>query len=934
MRKSFRNVTACMLALLALVCVMLTRPTSALAEDSSSSYPTVRVGISEYSEYAYYDANGNPTGADVEYAYKIAEYANLNIQVVLIPDAESYFQALDDGTVDMLFDVDKTPEREQKYLFADYETGKSTNSVFVRKDDDRFTYGDIDQLKDKVFGVEKDSNVTDLFIAWCQGYGFTPTTREYSSADAIDLALDQGEIDAGVIGDRSVSGYRTIEQFSPTPYYSIFRSDETGLKEKVDSAMSRILSEDPLFGEELVKKYQTPSDATDVSLSAAEKAYVAEHPTIKVAVIAGDAPYYSTDSDGSDQGILVDYYESLSEMTGLSFEFVAYDSQDKASSAVLSGSADVLGMYSDGLVNAHAAGFRLTNSYSTVSAVEVTRAGTSASQVKTVAAKKRSIGEITSAMGSENVSVVGYNTAKESFEALQRGDVDAMVCGMPTGTWLVNQANSTGYDIVPLSDMSFEICGAVAYQNDTLCSIIDKAEAAQEGSFDDFVAGNTLRKSDWRTFISSIPPFWIALIGIILTALVVALIAAVVMLIRRQREAAAVAQAKAENQRKEAQLAAEEEANDERNQFFSNISHDMRTPLNAIIGFSTLAQKNETNPEVKGYLSKIQTSGNVLLNLIDDTLTVSKMNSGKLKLNEQPVALAKIMDSIEVPIQEFAAQHGVEFIVDMQARERMVVADQLNVDKIFLNLLTNAVKYTPRGGHVHFIVSDDPVGGEDPDLTFIVADDGVGIADDFLPHIYEPFVQENKIGTSSGTGLGLSIVDQLVGLMKGTIEVESEQGKGTTFTVRLHLDETDEQDPGAEESQADGVSLSGKKVLLCEDNAMNAEIARALLSGEGMEVVSAGNGRVGLRIFSTSGIHEFDAVLMDVRMPVMDGLEATRQIRALDRADAATVPIIAMTADAFADDVQRCMKAGMNAHVSKPIDPARLKAALAAQICK
>ena len=258
------------------------------------------------------------------------------------------------------------------------------------------------------------------------------------------------------------------------------------------------------------------------------------------------------------------------------------------------------------------------------------------------------------------------------------------------------------------------------------------------------------------------------------------------------------------------------------------------------------------------------------------------------------------------------------------------MADRLNLQKIFLNLLSNAVKYTPAGGHVHMLLRNEPEDSPSPDSLLVISDDGIGISEEYLPHIYEPFSQEQRHGTGpTGTGLGLSIVKRLVDLMGGTIDVKSVRDQGTTFTVRLHFAEADEAAAAENTGISSDVDLSGKKILVCEDNELNQEIARTLLEAKGASAAIAANGREGLEAFSNSEPGEYAAVLMDIRMPVMDGYEAAQAIRALDRPDAKSVPIVAMTADAFADDVRKCLESGMNAHVAKPIAPEKLYAAIA-----
>jgi signal transduction histidine kinase len=375
-----------------------------------------------------------------------------------------------------------------------------------------------------------------------------------------------------------------------------------------------------------------------------------------------------------------------------------------------------------------------------------------------------------------------------------------------------------------------------------------------------------------------------------------------------------------------------------KDRFFSDISHDMRTPLNAIIGFSGLARRPGTPEEKKDdYLDKISASGQLLLELISDTLTISQAGSGKLRLNRKPMDSRQVMEELVIPIRAAAEKKNIEFRYENTEPRRAVLADELSIKKIVLNLLSNAVKYTPEGGRVEFLVSREAAEGRCPDTVIVVRDNGIGMSESFLPHIYEPFAQENRMGgDGGGTGLGLPIVKHLVDLMGGTITVRSQPGAGTEFVVRLPLEETAPLAEECGEAAAPGGpdTLSGKKILLCEDNALNREIACTLLAAKGVTVVSAEDGQSGTAMFSQSEPGSFDAILMDIRMPVMNGYEATEAIRALDRPDAGTVPIIAMTADAYDDDVRRCLSAGMNAHIAKPIDPEELYGKLAAAISR
>src|SRR5574344_779609 len=331
---------------------------------------TIRIGISEYPSYAYKNADGGYDGIDVEYAYTIAQYANISIKITLIPDAETYFKSVDDGRVDILFDAIKTKQREKKYLYSEYETGSTPLAVYVRNDDDRFDYGNISQLSSLVFGSEKDSYVTSIFITYCKEHGFTPKVIEYADSSKVNNALDSKKIDAGVYGTDVVEGYRTILTFETTPYYIICRKSDIALKNRIDEAMSKLLSENPLYKNELIEKYSSRNYVMD-ALTESEKNYIQNKKNITIAVIKDDSPYFSIEGK-LYKGVFPDYYKEIESLTTLHFVFSVYNNQEEAIDAIKNGTADLLALYSDGYISAYESGLRLTNPYTTVSAMLMT----------------------------------------------------------------------------------------------------------------------------------------------------------------------------------------------------------------------------------------------------------------------------------------------------------------------------------------------------------------------------------------------------------------------------------------------------------------------------------------------------------------------------------------------------------------------------------
>jgi len=383
----------------------------------------------------------------------------------------------------------------------------------------------------------------------------------------------------------------------------------------------------------------------------------------------------------------------------------------------------------------------------------------------------------------------------------------------------------------------------------------------------------------------------------------------------------------------EQQLRAQaDHANQMKSSFLSSVSHDMRTPLNAVLGYTSLALATEDPVKRQDYLEKISKSGSILKQLINDTLDLSRIESGKMTLKPEAVRLDDIIQKVTMTVRPGMDAKAIRFVLKEDPAVRaLVFTDELRMQEIILNILSNAVKFTPAGGTIRFAAETAAETDHEIRERFIIEDSGIGMSPEFLERIYEPFAQERTEETAGieGSGLGLTIVKRIIDMMHGTIQVRSAPGQGTCFTIELPLPRAAET--GAEtavHSSASRGSLRGMNILVFEDNAFNAEIAKTLLEQQGAHAELAGNGQEGVNLLAASPAYRFDAILMDIRMPVMDGCEAARAIRAMNRPDAASIPIIAMSADAYEEDVRRSLAAGMNAHLAKPIDPEQLASLL------
>ena len=393
-----------------------------------------------------------------------------------------------------------------------------------------------------------------------------------------------------------------------------------------------------------------------------------------------------------------------------------------------------------------------------------------------------------------------------------------------------------------------------------------------------------------------------------------------------QTDVTAQQQAEQQNKEKLEQAARKAEtANAAKTDFLSRMSHDIRTPLNGIIGMTALARQETDAGVIQGYLSKIDESGHFLLGLVNDILDMTKVESGKMELHPEPYSYAEFERYLQAVVKPLCDEHHVSLTIDNPITRYVVSVDKTRLAQIFFNLLSNAAKFTPAGGHVVFRIGNHKVEADAIEADFVVSDDGIGMSREFQRRMFEPFEQASTSSNAyrTGSGLGLAIVKSLVTLMGGTVSCQSAPGAGTTFTVHLRLplaaaDGAAGGRPGAK------VSLQGLRVLVVEDNAINGEIEVRLLQKQGVVCELVTNGRQAVDRVASKSAGYYDAILMDVRMPQMDGLQATRAIRALDRPDVARIPIVALTANAFDDDIEACRQAGMDSHLAKPVDPQQL----------
>ena len=517
------------------------------------------------------------------------------------------------------------------------------------------------------------------------------------------------------------------------------------------------------------------------------------------------------------------------------------------------------------------------------------------------------------------------STRQEMMEAVRKGKADAAFVYYYMAQAFVN-SDTTGtlaYTLLEQPTYTYRMVIS-STENHALAGILTKAMYAMPKNLvEDLAARYTTYKATDLTFadwirLHPVVTVWVLLIfGWLLT-----IMAVIAMRLSARKKAQKVAQETAEEMAELAEHA--QAANKAKTAFLSHMSHDMRTPMNAIMGFTGIAMKNNPSDEVKNCLEKIDESSEYLLSLINDVLDLTRVESGKVKYNPLPADLKSITDSALDITKGFLTNRDISFKIQREeAKIPNVLVDPVRLRDVLVNILSNAVKFTPDGGTIIFEARCQEKGGDGYiNMHYRISDTGIGMSEEFTKEVFEEFVQEDADVRTQyhGAGLGMAIVKKYVDMMGGTISVQSKKHEGTTFTVDIPLEITDKECNKSDTGFSEKVNLTGVKVLLAEDNELNAEIATVQLEEFGMNVERAVDGKNAVEIFRNHPEGTFDVILMDIMMPEMNGYEAAKAIRAMnDRPDGKNIPIIAMTANSFAEDVQASLDAGMNAHLSKPI---------------
>ena len=913
-----------------LVFIMLAFHLSALARTSEKR--VLRVAFPQVVCMSWTAEDGSHHGMLVDYLNEIAKYTGWEYEYI-DTNRQTVLNEFIAGQYELMGGNYYIPGLEEYYAYPDYNMGYSRSLLLARSDDRTIHSYNLESMNGKTIGVYENAkeNIRRLkeFLAI---NGLDCKFQYYSLKDmqkndeGLYFYLMNGEIDlllSGIIYNHD--SVRVIATYNSQPYYIVTNPSNKEVLDGLNMALERILDANPNFAAE---RYAAnfPARLVNVQFSDWDLEYVKKRKTITVAVPENWYPFYCKETSQKNHvGIMVDVLDKIKDFTGLDFSYVYAKNYSDAVHLVQRGKADILGFFLGDENDAAQLGLALSASYVSANNIIVRNKACSYPAPGLVGALVESQ-RFPSGISAEKIR--SYPGIKEALAAVNSGEVDFIYGLSSKMEQDILRYHFTNLAPVTLVNDQSAISFALPTPVDPdLLTVLNKAINNLSESERTVIRNRNLEsigvnEFSLTDFIYANPLQFMFIVMFVLSVLFTALLLAI-----GARMKATVIQGN---------LKRAEAANLAKSEFLSRMSHEIRTPMNGIVGMSTIAMQNIDNTDkIKDCLEKVIMSSKHLLALINDVLDMSKIESGKVELRHESFNFRAFLQDFENLYGEQAKSKGISYETILASDlEVQIIGDSLRLNQVLSNLLSNALKFTPAKGMIKLRVSKTGEDQENVYLRFEVIDTGCGIAEENYDKIFESFEQENVDVTYKygGTGLGLSIVKRFTGLMGGGIHVTSVQGSGSTFTVDLPFGKIKESGKPTRFSDINGrndlakdcyavdYDFKGKRILLVEDNELNREIAEELIGVTGASVESAEDGVQAVEMFKESAEGYYDLILMDVQMPHMDGYEATRCIRALGRSDAQKVPIFAMTANAFAEDVQKSREAGMNAHISKPLN--------------
>lgn len=895
---------------------------------SAQSAETVKVG--------YYFSNNFQEGMDdrapksgysYEYLQKLASYTGWKYEYVY-GEWDELFERLKDGEIDLMAGVAYSEDRVDQIGYPDSEMLNETFYIYKDTDDSSMQCGNIASYSGKKIGTLKgDQRMTAALEQWKARHRADIEIEYYSDFTECARVFNEQQIDGFVSADNVVSSYSGItpvEKIGKQLFYLCTAKEREDLLSELNMAMSIMNERDAVEVDELRNKYYTETTVS-VFLSQQEQQWMKEHAQITVGYLADYLPYCDKAEDGSATGlvsdIVPDLFDALSGDYDPEIIYRCFDDQQEMLDCLKNGEVDFVMPVSDGKWYAEQEEFVQSSAVVAFPIALVYREPYDNEVTSRIAVNQNNLRQYWYTLANyPDAEIVMYDGIEACIDAVNSGEADSTLLSALRVSQLLNGEKKL--NIITLSD-SEKLCFGVAAGNKALLQILNHGLSILGESYG---LNHTYRYLDTvvtYTLTDVIQDHVWLFIGL----LTVLLILIVTYFIHREQEQKKAAQHELKQKELlEKALCAAKQASVAKKVFLQNMSHDIRTPMNAVLGFTNLAiQAGGDTEKTQDYLSKIKISGNHLLGIVNEVLEISRIESGQTKLDESVWSIADIVKETDIIIRDQALAKKQEFSIDIwQVQDMYIYCDKLRVKEILVNLLGNAVKYTQTGGSISLRIIQKPCEKENfGNYEIHVKDNGCGMSEEFLQKIFEPFERQanSTISGIQGTGLGMTIIKGFVDAMGGTIDIKSEENKGTEIIVRLcqRIAEAPEKSEEQKTISCSPELFAGKRVLLVEDNSMNREIATAILEEAGFKVDTAENGAIAVEKVTYYPEGFYDVILMDIQMPVMDVYTATRKIRSLENKAIAKIPIIAVSANAFDEDRQTSLEAGMNGHLAKPI---------------
>ena len=903
----------------------------------------IRIGSFE-DTFDYVDQNGVRRGYGYELMQALAGYTGWEFEYVKC-DWSNCFDKLENGEIDIMGDISYTDERAQKMLFSDEPMGEEKYILYADLSNMDIGTSDFKFMDGKRIGVLMDTEPEIMLTEWENKNGIHTEHVNVNNDDDVEKKLANHEIDGFVSLEESIwseQGISSVTTIGKSGIYFAINKERSDIKTELDWAMRQLEQDSPFFKADLYKKYFT-LDYNQI-LTGEEKSWLEEHGSIRIGFLSNDPAIFSMDEEtGKLTGTLAEYVSYAKDCLGnqtLKFDMQTYDDYNEMIQALQDREIDMIFYASRNPDFAEEKGYALTNTAWTYSLMAVTdEKNFDENEVYTVAVpKEKDTLKQHIAFSYPQWKLVDCDSLEDAADMVIHEKADCFLMG---ASQAMTYDNSQNFKSVPLTK-TMEACFAVKSGEGILLSIVNKTlktmpsdmltsalaiydSTAEKVTFSDFAKDNLLS--------------FFAVAGL----LALTIISIILVFLRKARKAEAVAKLAANDTQKlndklEIALKKAEDASLAKTNFLNNMSHDIRTPMNAILGYAQLMEnelKEKELPVTLEHLEKLQQSGNLLLSIINNVLDMARIESGRMELDENYCRIEDVWKTLFAVFDEKARKKNIALHYTINVEHEHILTDTTKVKEILVNILSNAIKYTPVGGSVMVDMDELPCDESEYMIVRIrVSDTGIGMSADYQTKIFEAFTREQNTTKSkiAGSGLGMSIVKKYVELLGGTITVESELGKGSTFTVTLRhriADESYYVKKHIEDLETGSEILKGRKILLAEDNDLNAEIAEAILEHAGLKIERVEDGIQCVNRIMEMPAGTYDMILMDIQMPRMDGYKATQAIRRLPDKDKACIPIIAMTANAFEEDKREAIAVGMNGHITKPIQVDKLLSTLA-----